>query len=143
MTPETAQYGFAGPPSTSLIELSIYAFFFLTVVLLILASLAVASLPVFFGALGVMELGLRGVQQAPDPVGKASKIGGLVFRSLRRNLLRTALTYVALFVLTGMLTMLYGIVDTIGSLTKDKESSQLVIMTEKFGIPSMMPPGYA
>lgn len=143
MTPEMAQNGFAGPPSTSLLELAVYSFCFMTFLLIILTILAVASLPVFFAALGVMEVVLRGVQNLPDPVGKTAKIGGLVFRSLRRNLLRTALTYVALFVLTGMLTFLYGIVATIGALTRDKEDAQLVIMSEKFGIPSMMPPGYA
>lgn len=142
MTPDMAQYGLYGPPSTSLLEMAMWAFFYLIALLVSLTVTAVVSLPVFFAALGVMEVALLGVQNLPDPVGKYSKIGGLVFRSLRRNLLRTALTYVALFVLTGMLTMLYGVVDTIGNLTKEKEDSQLVIMTEKFGIPSMMPPGY-
>ena len=142
MTPDMSQYGLSGPPSTSLMELAAYAVMFLVLLLFILVTLAVASLPVFFAALGVMELGIRGLQNLPDPLGKAAKIGGLVFRSLRRNLLRTALTYVALFTLTGKLTMLYGVVNTIGNLTKDKEDSQLVIMTEKFGIPSMLKPGY-
>ncbi len=78
-----------------------------------------------------------------DPQGKRRQLGMLVYRSLRRNLLRTALTYIALFVLTGMLTLIYGLVKSIGKLTSEKEDSQLVIMTDKFSIPSQMPPGYA
>jgi putative ABC transport system permease protein len=144
MPPEISQYAGQGiTPDTSLIELAVYAALFLIVLLAILTQMAIASLPVFFAALGVMELGLRAVQSAPDPLGKYSKIGGLVFRSLRRNLLRTALTYVALFVLTGMLTFLYGVIASVENFTREKEGTQMVIMTEKFGIPSQMPPGYA
>jgi putative ABC transport system permease protein len=144
MVPDVAQSaaGFGPGPDTSLLQLAVYATLALFGLILVLTQLAVASLPVFFGALGLMELGLRVVQNAPDPVGKFAKIGGLVFRSLRRNLLRTALTYVALFVLTGMLTFLYGVVRVIAKFTAEQEGAQTVLMTEKFGIPSMMPPGY-
>src|SRR5438105_669853 len=145
MPPEAAQFTAAGfdRPDPSLLELAGYAAGFLILLLLVLVQFAIASLPVFFAALGLMELGLRVVQNMPDPVGKLSKIGGLVFRSLRRNLLRTALTYVALFVLTGMLTFMYGIIQGIERFTTEKEGAQMVIMSEKFGLPSMMPPGYA
>ena len=129
-------------PDLTLIEMAVYAAVFLIVLLIVLTQMAIATLPVFFAALGVMELGLRVVQNMPDPVGKFSKIGGLVFRNMRRNLLRTALTYVALFVLTGMLTFFYGIIKGIERFTEEKEGAQIVIMTEKFGIPSQMPPGY-
>lgn len=135
--------GMTFQPDTSLMELAVYAAAGMFGLLLTLTLLAVITLPLFFLALGVMEIGLRVVQNSPDPVGKYSKIGGLVFRSLRRNLLRTALTYVALFVLTGMLTFIYSIVTFLGNFTREKEDQQLVIMSEKFGIPSQMPPGYA
>ena len=134
--------GQSAAPDTSLLELAVYAAAFLFVLLMLLTMMAVASLPVFFAALGLMEGGLKVAQNSPDPVGKYSKIGGLVFRSLRRNLLRTGLTYVALFVLTGMLTFLYGIVSAIADFTREKEGAQMVIMSEKFGMPSRMPPGY-
>jgi putative ABC transport system permease protein len=130
-------------PTGSLLELAVYAAAVLFLLLLILTQLAIASLPVFFGALGLMEIGFRLVQNAPDPVGKLSKVGGLVFRNLRRNLLRTALTYCALFVLTGMLTFLFGILKGIEDFTTEKEGAQTVIMTEKFGLPSQLPPGHA
>ncbi len=141
MTPE-AMAGLGGAPDMSLLEAALFAGVWFFVALLILTVLALASLPVFFFALVLMEWGLKGIQNLPDPVGKLSKIGGLVFRSLRRNLLRTALTYAALFVLTGMLTFIYGIVKSLDDMTKDKEGQQMVILTEKYGIPSQMPPGY-
>ena len=143
MPPELGQYSGSLAADSSLLELAVYAAAFLFMLLFMLTMLAVATLPVFFAALGVMEGGLKIAQNSPDPIGKISKLGGLVFRSLRRNLLRTALTYVALFVLTGMLTFLYGVVASIAEFTREKEGAQMVIMTEKFGIPSQMPPGYA
>lgn len=143
MTPDaTALAGFGGPPDMSLMEAALFAGFWFFVALLVITFLAILSLPVFFLALLLMEWGLKVVQNSPDPIGKYSKIGGLVFRSLRRNLLRTSLTYAALFVLTFMLILIYGIVKSIDDLTKEKEGQQMVILTEKFGIPSTMPPGY-
>lgn len=143
MFPNAAQIGQGPTVETSLLELAIYGTFILFGVIFVNLILAIVTLPLFFGAMYLIELGIRGFQNMPDPIGKYSKLAGLVFRSLRRNLLRTALTYVALFVLTGMLTMLYGVVNTIGKMTADKEDAQMVIMSEKFGIPSMMKPGYA
>ena len=130
-------------PDVSLVQAAIYAGAGMFGAIVLLTLFACFTLPIFFAAMGSLSVGLRVVQNFPDPVGKYSKIGGLVFRSLRRNLVRTALTYVALFVLTGMLTMIYGLVKSIGKLTSEKEDSQLVIMTDKFSIPSQMPPGYA
>jgi putative ABC transport system permease protein len=144
MTPDaSAMAGFGGPPDFSLMQVALYGFLFIILVLLLLTLLAVLSLPVFFGALSVMNLGLKGTNTLPDPIGKWSRLAGLVFRSLRRNLLRTALTYIALFVLTGMLTFIYGIITFLGNFTADKEKEQLILITEKFGIPSQMKPGYA
>jgi len=42
-----------------------------------------------------------------------------------------------------MLTFIYGIVSFLGNFTAEKEGAQMVILSEKFGIPSQMPPGYA
>lgn len=141
LDPSMNPSGFA--PDFSLLELGLYAGMGLFGVLLLLTLLALATLPIFFLALMVLDFILRGFQASPDPVGKYAKLAGLVFRSLRRNLLRTALTYVALFVLTGMLTLIYSVVSFLGKLTSEKQAQQMVIVTEKFAIPSMMPPGYA
>jgi putative ABC transport system permease protein len=133
----------SGPPDVSLIQGAIYATAILLFALFILTFFAIVSLPIFFGAMLGLEVSLRGANALPDPIGKTSKVFGLVFRSLRRNLLRTALTYVALFVLTGMLTFIYSIVDFLGKITQEKEDNVQVIMTERFGAPSQMPRSYA
>jgi len=143
MEPDFAQYaGQTASADPSLLQLAIYGTLILVVVITLLVMLAIMSLPIFFSAMGILELSLRGAQNAPDPVGKFSKIAGLVFRSLRRNLLRTALTYIALFALTLMLCFIYSIVAFLGNFMADKEGSQMVIMSEKFSIPSQMPPSY-
>jgi putative ABC transport system permease protein len=135
--------GLSAAPDLTLLQTAIYLFAIFMVVLFILTMMAFFSLPIFFAALGSMELGLKVSNNFPDPIGKYSKIFGLVFRSLRRNLLRTALTYVALFVLTGMLTFIFSIVDFLGKITQEKEDNVQVIMTERFSVPSRMPRGYA
>jgi putative ABC transport system permease protein len=140
MSPE--QFGQVTSVEPSLMVLALYGVLVLIGVIFIAVLLAMLSLPLFFGAMGLMELSLRGFQNSPDPIGKYSKLAGLVFRSLRRNLLRTALTYTALFVLTFMLTMIYATLTTIQSLMTEKEGAQLALMTEKFGIPSTLKPGY-
>ena len=84
MPPEYGQYTGQFTADSSLLELAVYATVFLFILLSLLTLMAVATLPVFFAALGVMEGGLKVAQNTPDPVGKYSKLGGLVFRSLRR-----------------------------------------------------------
>lgn len=135
--------GASGGFDGTLIELAVWGIILLVMLISGLTMLALATLPIFFAALGVMELGLKGVQNMPDPLGKFGKLAGLVFRSLRRNLLRTSLTYAALFVLTGMLTFIYSIVQFLGAVTQEKEDNLQVIMTERYSIPSQMPPSYA
>ncbi len=141
MPPEAAAF-VGGGPDLSLMQLAIYAVLGLLAVIFILTVMGVGTLPIFFLALFAMQLGLSVAQNLPDPIGKWSKVGGLVFRNMRRNLLRTALVYVALFVLTGMLTLIYTFVTSLDKLTADKEGQQLVILTEKHSIPSQMPPGH-
>ena len=134
--------GMSASPDPSLLQGAVYAAAIFSLVLFILTIFAVASLPIFFGAMFLLELVLKGLNGLRDPIGKTSKVFGLVFRNMRRNLLRTALTYVALFVLTGMLTFIYSIVAFLGNITKEKEDNVQVIMTERFGAPSQMPRGY-
>jgi putative ABC transport system permease protein len=129
----------SGGIDLSMMQMAFYGTMLLVLMLFLATILAIMSLPIFFGSMFGLELGFRLTDNFPDPLGKYSKLAGLVFRSLRRNLLRTALSYVALFVLTFMLTMIYSVVRYLGELTTDKEGSQLVLLTEKFSIPSQMP----
>lgn len=142
MTPEMMQFGQGAGPDLSLVQFAVYAALGLGGGGFLVTLIAVFTLPIFFAALFALEGCLALARGLPDPFGKYAKLSGLVFRSLRRNLLRTALTYVALFVLTFMLTMIYSVVAMLGNITREKEDNVQIILTEKFSIPSQMPPGY-
>ncbi|MBY0458299.1 MAG: ABC transporter permease, partial [Gemmataceae bacterium] len=70
------------------------------------------------------------------------KVALIMFRGLRRSLLRTSLTYLALFVLTLVLCLIYAVLYMIGNATSEKEANFKAIVTHKTTIPSQMPPGY-
>ncbi len=108
--------------------------------LLVAFGLAIGTLPVFFGIVFVAELALRALAATTGML--LFKVPLILFRGIRRSPLRTSLTYVALFVLTMVLCLIYTVVTFIGKVTSEKEANFKVIMTEKYSIPSMMPPGY-
>ena len=124
----------------SIMEMGVYSALILTAVIALFTIIAVGTLPIFFSALFVLKLGFTALSNFPDPIGKYSKLAELVFRSIGRNLLRTTLTYIALFVLTGILTALYGIVNKVNDFLTEQEGDQVVIMSERFSVPSRMPP---
>ena len=66
----------------------------------------------------------------------------MMFRGLRRSLLRTSLSYLALFVLTLVLCLIYAVLYMNGNATTEKEANFKAIVTHKTTIPSQMPPGY-
>jgi putative ABC transport system permease protein len=134
--------GVSASPDPTLFQAAVYACLIFAGVMALLTFFAVLSLPVFFATVVLLQGVLGLANNSPDPVGKLSKVFGLVFRSLRRNVVRTSLTYVALFVLTGMLATIYSGVALIDNITKEKEDNVQVIMTERFGAPSMMPRSY-
>jgi putative ABC transport system permease protein len=105
----------------------------------IAAVLGVVTLPIFFLFVYVTELALARLSESGL---LAVKVLLMLFRGLRRSPLRTSLTYLALFVLTFVLTLIYTVITFIGKATTEKEANFKIIMTEKYSIPSMMPPGY-
>jgi len=66
----------------------------------------------------------------------------LIFRSLSRNLLRTSLTYLAVFVLVAVVTSIWAVLDFLDFYTSEKESNLKAIVTEKNQIPSQMKPSH-
>ncbi|HVK07418.1 MAG TPA: ABC transporter permease [Gemmataceae bacterium] len=66
----------------------------------------------------------------------------LVLRSIVRALLRTSLTYLAVFVLVFILTSIWSVLDFLGMLTSQKDANMKGIVTEKFQIPSQMKPDH-
>jgi putative ABC transport system permease protein len=67
----------------------------------------------------------------------------LIFKNLGRNLLRTTLTCLAIMVLVFMVTMIWTIVFSLSQFTRDREQNVKLIITEKWAMPSMMPPSHA
>jgi putative ABC transport system permease protein len=109
---------------------------------LIAAALAIGllTLPLFFTVLFVVEQVARIVAEQTGTF--TAKLILIMFRGLRRSPLRTSLTYLALFVLTLVLTMIYSVLNFIGLVTQEKEANFKAIATHKTMIPSQMPRGH-
>jgi putative ABC transport system permease protein len=108
-------------------------------VLVAAVLLGLLTLPLFFLVITLAEGGLKLLDRTGLLV---IKICLLFLRGLRRSLLRTSLSYLAVFILTFVLGGLYTIVNFLGVITSEKSNNLKVIMTEKYSIPSQMPPGY-
>jgi putative ABC transport system permease protein len=66
----------------------------------------------------------------------------LILKNLRRNLLRTTLTCLALFVLVFIVTLLWSFLNLFDRITEAKAGEQKAIVTERWQFPSMMPASY-
>lgn len=66
----------------------------------------------------------------------------LIIRSLSRNMLRTGLTYLAIFVLVVVITFVWSILGFLDQVTQEKESNLKAIITERNQIPSQMKPSH-
>lgn len=71
------------------------------------------------------------------------KFLGIMLKSVRRNLLRSSLTYLAIFVLVLIVTGIWSILDFLDNVTSEKNQDFKVVVTERYQIPSQMPPSYA
>ena len=134
-----AEFTFAGY-DPSLFMLTAYLLGLLAALILGAIVLGLLTLPAFF-------LVLFGVEQLASVVAHVSgafpaKLLVIMFRGLRRAPLRTSLTYVALFVLTFVLCLIYAVLFLINYVTTEKEANFKAIVTHKTLIPSQMPPGY-
>ncbi len=136
MPPEMSGAGY----DTSMLQLTGYLFAGLVVLILGAIALAVLTLPAFFVILYVSDklVGVFATATGWFPL----KVTVIMFRGLRRSMLRTSLTYLALFVLTLVLCLIYAVLYMIGNATSEKEANFKAIVTHKTTIPSQMPPGY-
>ncbi|HEX4606658.1 MAG TPA: hypothetical protein VH092_00475, partial [Urbifossiella sp.] len=134
-TPDFAPTGF----DPSLFLLTSYVLAGAGLVLGGAAALGVLTLPIFFLFVFLTEFALGYLSESGLLVFKVLR---MLFRGLLRSPLRTSLTYLALFVLTFVLSFIYTIVTFIGRATAEKDANFKIIMTEKYSIPSLMPPGY-
>jgi putative ABC transport system permease protein len=67
----------------------------------------------------------------------------LVFKNLRRNLLRTGLTAVAIMVLVFMVTAIATVLFGLERFTREKANDLKLIIMDRFQVPSQLPATYA
>ena len=67
----------------------------------------------------------------------------LIWRNLRRNVLRTALTALGTMVLVFVVTLVWSILYFLDQVMTEKSSNLKAIVTERWQIPSQMPFAYA
>jgi putative ABC transport system permease protein len=67
----------------------------------------------------------------------------LIVKNLRRNILRTTLTSLAIVVMVFMITLIWTIVFRLGVITEEKSKDFKLIVTEKWQLPSQMPATHA
>lgn len=97
----------------------------------------ILTLPVFFVVLFLVQLLAQFISETSGTF--SAKIVLIMFRGLLRSPLRTSLTYLALFVLTLVLALIYSVLNFIALVTTEKEANFKAIVTHKTIIPSQMP----
>ncbi len=132
---------YAGSPfgfDTGLAELGGWLAFVLSVLILLGLVLGVISLVPFYFTLLAGEFTLFLTQN----FGRGFKFLLISFRGLRRNLLRTSLTYLATFVLTFVICVIWSVLTFIDLVTTERETDFKAIVTERYQAPSQMPSKY-
>jgi putative ABC transport system permease protein len=71
------------------------------------------------------------------------KFGVIIFKNVRRNLLRTTLTSLGTMVLVLVITLIWSVLHFLDNAMADKATNFKVIVTERWQIPSRMPFAYA
>lgn len=126
-------------PETSMYELGFRLAIYLLALVVSANVLGLVTLPPFFGVLFGAQFGLRFAQATGLRIFNYLAV---MLRSVTRNLLRTSLTYFAIFVLVFVISGIWSMLNFIDSITEDRENNLKAIITEKHQIPSMMPRKY-
>jgi putative ABC transport system permease protein len=110
----------------------------LAIIVIGIVVLAFLSLPLFL-------LGLVGSESALGrwPFGLPARFSLMIVRSLRRNLVRVSLTYIAIFALVVVVTTVWSILRYMDDLMTEKANDIKVIVTEKWSASSQLPFAYA
>jgi putative ABC transport system permease protein len=125
---------------TSMLLMAGYLLGGLAMMILGAIILGILTLPAFFLILWIADRVFGVVAHATGWF--PAKLVLIMFRGLRRTPLRTSLSYLALFVLTLVLCLIYAVLHMIGNATREKEANFKAIVTHKTLIPSQMSPGY-
>jgi putative ABC transport system permease protein len=129
--------------------------FAVAAILLIFVVIPFLIVTPFFVILGGTELGARLASLVADTMGAfgfSGRVGAvilgvpkffiLIFKSLRRNLVRTSLTYLATFLLVLIVSFIWSVLSFLDAQMRERAKDVKVIVSEKFQLPSMMPPSY-
>jgi len=122
-------------PDTSLYELGLYMTLGLLALVVGAIALGVFTLPLFYVTLYGAQLVLRLAQYTGIRI---VNYLGMMFRSITRNLLRTSLTYVAIFVLVFVISGIWTMLNFVDSITAEKENNLKAIISDKHQFPSKM-----
>src|SRR5215467_12420460 len=95
------------------------------------------ALPPFYLLLYVGEKLLAGI-----PLGRGVRFLLIVVKNLRRNFLRTGLTFLATFVFVFVVTMVWSVLHFMDELAAEKTKDIKVIVTEKWQMASHLPMSY-
>jgi putative ABC transport system permease protein len=77
------------------------------------------------------------------PAGRGLRFLLMIFKNLRRNLVRTSLTYLATFVLVAIVTQVWSVLYYLDSFTAERAKAPKLIIQEKWQANSQMPFAYA
>jgi putative ABC transport system permease protein len=111
--------------------------YFISFMLGIVLAAGIALLP-FFILLVVGEFALNRF-----PFGRSARFLLIMLKSLRRNLLRTTLTYLATFVLVVVVTFIWSVLYYLDTMTTEQSRDVKLIVSEKWQANSQMPFAYA
>lgn len=127
----------------------------LAIVLAVLPLAVLAVLLPFYLTIGFTEFASRIAAWTADVTsafGMPGKLGALIlavpkfgimiFKNLRRSLVRTSLTYLATLLGVIVVAMIWSVLAFLDNVMAEKSQDVKVIVTEKFQIPSQMPPSY-
>ena len=121
---------------TAFYELGLYLSVGLLVIVVAAILLGLLTLPGFY----LVLFSIRGLIAGAQLTGiRLFNYLALIFRNMTRNLLRTSLTYVAIFVLVFVISGIWSMLNFIDNVTQEKENNLKAIITEKHQIPSKMP----
>jgi putative ABC transport system permease protein len=128
---------------------------YLAIFLVALPPAVLLILLPFYLATGVSELAARSASWAAEETsafGLAGKVAAVIlgapkfavmmFKNLRRNLLATSLTFLATFAGVFVVAMIWSVLAFLDNVMTEKSKDVKAIVTEKFQIPSQMPPSY-
>lgn len=127
----------------------------IALLLLVLPLIVLAILVPFAMILGGSELVARlgsWIAESTGAFGFVGKIAAIVlgapkfaimiFKNLRRSVVRTSLTYLATFAGVITVAVIWSVLAFLDNVMAEKSKDVKVIVTERFQVPSQMPPSY-